>query len=81
MVIKENFLTPLKIGMYDEKITRDYALAHFRERINIYMEKCKNCKCEAHCPETCMNCKCKKCDCSICDKPRPKVKTGDEIVQ
>jgi hypothetical protein len=47
------------------------------------MEKCKNCKnsCEAHCPETCLNCKCKKCDCSVCEKPRPKVKTGDEIVQ
>jgi len=45
------------------------------------MEPCKNCKCEAHCPETCYNCECKKCDCSVCDKPRPKVKTGDEIVQ
>jgi len=45
------------------------------------MEKCKNCKCEAHCPETCFKCDCKKCDCSVCEKPRPKVKTGDEIVQ
>ena len=44
-------------------------------------EECKNCKCDAHCPETCMNCKCKKCDCSVCEKPRPNVKTGDEIVQ
>jgi len=40
------------------------------------MENCKNCNHEAHCPETCF-----KCDCSICENPRPKVKTGDEIVQ
>jgi hypothetical protein len=45
------------------------------------MENCKNCKHEAHCPETCFNCDCKKCDCSVCEKPRPDVKTGDEIVQ
>ena len=24
---------------------------------------------------------CSKCDCSVCEKPRPNVKTGDEIVQ
>jgi len=34
------------------------------------MEKCKNCNCEAHCPETCHNCKCKKCDCSVCKKDK-----------
>ena len=45
------------------------------------MENCKNCDHEAHCPETCFKCDCKKCNCSICEKPRPKVKTGDEIVQ
>ena len=31
-------------------------------------EKCKNCECDAHCPETCFDCKCKKCDCSTCNK-------------
>ena len=35
------------------------------------MENCKNCNCEAHCPETCTSCKCKKCDCSACEKERP----------
>ena len=45
------------------------------------MENCKNCDHEAHCPEVCFKCNCKKCDCSVCKKPRPKVKTGDEIVQ
>ncbi len=35
------------------------------------MEDCRNCKCEAHCPETCSNCDCKKCDCSACEKERP----------
>jgi len=50
--------------------------------INTYiMENCKNCDHEAHCPEVCFKCNCKKCDCSVCKKPRPKVKTGDEIVQ
>ena len=34
------------------------------------MEDCRNCKCEAHCPETCSNCDCKKCDCSACEKER-----------
>ena len=33
------------------------------------MENCKNCNHEAHCPETCMWCMCKKCDCSVCDIP------------
>ena len=32
------------------------------------MEKCKNCKCDAHCPEPCFECKCKKCDCKHCNK-------------
>jgi hypothetical protein len=42
------------------------------------MEKCKNCNCEAHCPEPCYECKkCKKCNCSVCNKKRPDV----EIVQ
>ena len=61
------------------------------------MEKCKNCGREAHCPEKLMeytttspdglrNQKtvtiiCSKCDCSVCETPRPNVKTGDEIVQ
>jgi len=45
------------------------------------MDNCKNCKCEGHCPEVCSKCDCKKCDCSICAKPRPDVKTGDDIVQ
>ena len=31
-------------------------------------EKCKNCKGDAHCPETCFDCQCKKCDCSTCNK-------------
>jgi hypothetical protein len=31
-------------------------------------EKCKNCECDAHCPETCFDCQCKKCDCSTCNK-------------
>ena len=32
------------------------------------MEKCKNCKCDAHCPEPCFECKCKKGDCKHCNK-------------
>ena len=52
-----------------------------RRSLRSKMENCKNCSHEAHCPETCFKCDCKKCDCSICEKPRPNVKTGDEIVQ
>ena len=32
------------------------------------LEKCKNCKCDGHCPEVCLKCNCKKCDCSACER-------------
>ncbi len=34
------------------------------------MENCKNCKCDAHCPEVCFDCKCKECNCSTCNKEK-----------
>ena len=54
------------------------------------MEKCRNCGKDAHCPEQYVEYTsfspdgkviCNRCDCSVCEKPRPNVKTGDEIVQ
>ena len=54
------------------------------------MEKCRNCGRDAHCPEKFVEITafspegkiiCNKCDCSVCEKPRPNVKTRDEIVQ
>jgi len=34
------------------------------------MEECKNCGHDAHCPETCFDCKCKKCSCSTCNRDK-----------